>query len=51
MGVTEVQLHEPALVMFDSSASLASMFRTAYVGDKASFATTYVLERQPERER
>lgn len=43
MGVTEVQLHEPALVMFDSSESLASMFRTAYGGDEASFATTYVF--------
>lgn len=30
MGVKEVQLHEPALVMWDSSETLAGMFKTAY---------------------
>lgn len=29
-GVQEVQLHEPALVMWDSSQALAAMFKTAY---------------------
>ena len=35
-GVKEVQLHEPALVMWDSSKTLAAMFRTAYSADKVS---------------
>lgn len=30
MGVKEVQLHEPALVMWDSSTALAAMFKKAY---------------------
>lgn len=29
-GVKEVQLHEPALVMWDSSETLAAMFKKAY---------------------
>lgn len=30
MGVKEVQLHEPAVVMWDSSTTLAAMFKKAY---------------------
>lgn len=33
-GVKEVQLHEPALVMWDSSKTLAAMFKKAYFSDK-----------------
>lgn len=33
-GVKEVQLHEPALVMWDSSQTLAAMFKKAYFSDK-----------------
>ncbi|CAB1115662.1 unnamed protein product [Ectocarpus sp. CCAP 1310/34] len=35
MGVQEVQLHEPALVMWDSSKTLAAMFKKAYFASKA----------------
>ncbi|CAN0105875.1 unnamed protein product [Ascophyllum nodosum] len=35
MGVKEVQIHEPALVLWDSSETLASMYGTAYSTDKA----------------
>ncbi|CAN0165448.1 unnamed protein product, partial [Scytosiphon promiscuus] len=35
MGVKEVQLHEPALVMWDSSKHVAAMFQKAYFSDKA----------------
>ncbi|CBN73953.1 5-methyltetrahydropteroyltriglutamate--homocysteine S-methyltransferase [Ectocarpus siliculosus] len=35
MGVQEVQLHEPALVMWDSSKTLAAMFKKAYFANKA----------------
>lgn len=40
MGVKEVQLHEPALVMWDSSVTLAAMFKKAYftVRDRRSMA-------------
>lgn len=34
MGIKEVQVHEPALVLWDSSDSLASMYATAYSNDK-----------------
>ena len=34
MGVKEVQIHEPALVLWDSSETLASMYGTAYSTDK-----------------
>lgn len=36
MGVKEVQLHEPALVMWDNSQTLAAMFKTAYSADSVS---------------
>lgn len=39
-GVKEVQLHEPALVMWESSKNLADMFKKAYFGDKVSGNTT-----------
>lgn len=35
-GVKEVQLHEPALVMWDSSETLVAMFKKAYFSDRVS---------------
>lgn len=35
LGVKEVQLHEPALVMWDANDSLSDMFSTAYSASKA----------------
>lgn len=40
MGVSEVQLHEPALVLWDSFLSLGDMFRTAYSASKVNWAYT-----------
>lgn len=37
-GVTEVQLHEPALVMWDSSESLCEMYRMAYSSGDVSLS-------------
>lgn len=41
MGVREVQLHEPTLVMWDSSEALAAMFKTAYSADSVSLIYIY----------
>lgn len=43
MGVREVQLHEPALVMWDSSKTLAAMFKKAYFADKVRFFSSLLL--------
>lgn len=40
-GVKDVQLHEPALVMWDSSKPLAAMYKTAYSA-KVTFPTSFV---------
>lgn len=45
MGVQEIQLHEPALVMWDSSKTLAAMFKKAYFADKVEFSSLLMLFR------